>query len=293
MKHIYILSIVLLSSCSFNKLFLIPDKIPQQAKEGKAIDSKGNPIKVKIKGENYQPLFYSTEDKLLELTYKVESFVFRNEVDNKLNAWLISPKENDKNTTLFVLHGNAGNLFSQYGIYLKLVEKGYRVAILDYSGFGFSEGKATRKITLDDANSFIMFFENNPLIKNSNKILYGQSYGGHLAAVIGNQNQEKFDAVIIDAAFSSPKDISAEFSGLGFIARIFTKTIFSASDNIHEIKKPILIIHSTSDETIPYEMGQKLYEKATDPKQFITTSGCHTCAPITNTDEIVQFILEL
>jgi len=38
---------------------------------------------------------------------------------------------------------------------------------------------------------------------------------------------------------------------------------------------PLLITHSPDDELVPFDMGEKLFEAATEPKQFVIISGGH------------------
>lgn len=267
-----------------------PDKIPSQAKEGSALDVNGNTIKVKISGDNFQPTFYDKKDSLLELPMQIESVVFPNALGTNLNAWLISPLNNEVSTTIFVLHGNAGNVFTQHSIFLKLLEQGYQLAIVDYSGFGFSAGKATRKNTLLDATSFFDYFSKHPRVENTTKILYGQSYGGHLAIVVGQQKQKELAGIIVEGSFTSPKDIAAYQSGFGVFARILTRKMFSAIDEISKIDIPLIVVHSVNDEIIPYEMGEELFSNATEPKLFMKTDNCHICAPLEDTAELIDNI---
>jgi fermentation-respiration switch protein FrsA (DUF1100 family) len=62
--------------------------------------------------------------------------------------------------------------------------------------------------------------------------------------------------------------------------------LYSAKDSIVNFHKPILIIHSSDDPVVPFQMGQKLYELANQPKYFIETKGGHVCGPRFFTDEI-------
>ena len=41
------------------------------------------------------------------------------------------------------------------------------------------------------------------------------------------------------------------------------------------IKAPLLIMHSPQDDIVPFEMGQKLYAAAPEPKKFVELTGTH------------------
>jgi hypothetical protein len=42
---------------------------------------------------------------------------------------------------------------------------------------------------------------------------------------------------------------------------------------IREVHAPILIVHGTRDEVVPFEMGQQLFAAAPDPKRFYSIAG--------------------
>ena len=157
--------------------------------------------------------------------------------------------------------------------------------------FGFSTGKATRKNVLTDAHAALDYIKTRSDVNTTKLVIYGQSLGGHLSAVVANQRQNDIDALVIEGAFSSHKDIAADMAG--FIGRILVSEKYSAYASIPSVKKPVLIIHSTQDETIPFKMGQKLFEKANHPKEFYEIKECHICGPRYYADSIAQKINRL
>ncbi|HWZ36277.1 MAG TPA: alpha/beta hydrolase, partial [Mucilaginibacter sp.] len=61
---------------------------------------------------------------------------------------------------------------------------------------------------------------------------------------------------------------------------------YSAKRSIQQYHKPVLIIHSTEDEVIPFSQGQKLFAKANQPKEFYEIKKCHICGPTFYPNEI-------
>ena len=47
-------------------------------------------------------------------------------------------------------------------------------------------------------------------------------------------------------------------------------TRFDTLRKIAHVPGPLLIMHGDADETVPYWMGQQLYERAPEPKTFVT-----------------------
>lgn len=286
-SQLLLLFIAFLTSCSFNKLFLQPTKVPVDAKRI-VVNSATDSTIVSFSADIHQPIFIKNDTDTIDFDFTIESVVFESLNGNKLNGWVIKPKDKVPTITLVHFHGNAGFLVSQYQAVTPLIKYGFQIFVFDYSGFGFSEGKATRKNVLIDANSALDYVKSRPDMKDTKLIIYGQSLGGHLSAVVAEQRQADIDGLVIEGAFSSHKDIAAKSAG--FIGRMFVSEKYSAFKSIKNFTKPVLVIHSTEDQVIPFEMGQKLFENANEPKEFYEIKGCHICGPRFYADSISQKI---
>lgn len=282
---------LMLTSCEFNKMFLKPDKIPNEAKGATQIDHQGKDTLIIQFGENYQPTFIDKNGDPAELGYTIKNALFNNSIGNQLNGWIFSPKEDYNGTTVLFLHGNAGNIVTRFTRVLPLVRKGFEVFIFDYSGFGFSEGKATRDNVLLDATAALEYLLKQQNLNYDHLIIYGQSLGGHLATKIAAQNEDNIDGLVVEGAFSSHKDIAAETAGI--FGRILVSEKYSGLKSIQEFQKPVLIIHSTEDKTIPFEHGKKLFEYANEPKTFYEIDKCHVCGLLFYSDNIALKINEM
>jgi hypothetical protein len=51
------------------------------------------------------------------------------------------------------------------------------------------------------------------------------------------------------------------------------KSRFDSLAKIKSVRSPILIIHGTRDEVVPFAMGQRLYQAAPEPKAFLPVEG--------------------
>jgi len=281
---LYIFLFVFITSCGFNNVFLVPTKLDNQNAPFKAAYNKSADTIVVSDKVNFQPQFIAADNKLVDYPYQIESKVFDSKSGSRLNVWIISPDSNYNSRNIIFFHGNAGNIVSQHKLMLPFVKAGYKVYVVDYSGFGFSTGKATRKNVLLDGNSAIEYFTNSDT--TARWIIYGQSLGGHLTPVVALANENLIDGIVVEGAFTSHHDIGA--NSAGFIARILIAEKYSAKKALKQFKKPVLIIHSTEDNIIPYRMGEKLFEVANEPKQFYQVDKCHICAPIYYSENILQ-----
>lgn len=290
-----ILIIIIMSfwSCSFDKMFLRPSKLDHNTSSLPIVCYfSGNDLVIKFDNK-FNPTFFDIDNQIIEYDIDFNSVFFENEAGYKLHGWIMSPKSDYNGVTILFLHGNAGNITSHYQIAKPLVNKGFRVLLFDYSGFGLSDGKATRKNVVIDAEAALNFLINEIGVTNDKLFIYGQSLGGNLAAKIAADHQDKIRGVIIEGAFSSHKDIAAYVTKLGFIARMLTKELYSSENEIAKFNKPVLVIHSTQDEIIPYFMGKKIYNSANKPKSFLKIDNRHIRGPIYHTERITEEILKM
>ncbi len=269
---ILILILLFTSSCAFNHRFHYPIKINRNVDE----------LGVFSYGKDTLFFNYNKETKIININdkngisqhsnFSIEAFNFISSSKNKLHGWLLSPKNIKPIATIIHFHGSANDILTQYRSISPLINYGFQVITFDYSGYGFSKGKSTRKNVLKDAYSFLDFVKKHKKLKESKLILYGQSYGGYLAAVVGSNSQERIDGIVIEGAFLSHK---AEAKHEAPFWGNFVKNEKKADQEIKKNKKPVLIIHSKQDKKVPIKFGKKIFEKANHPKTFYEIDKPH------------------
>src|SRR5690554_4560840 len=279
-----------ITSCNLNRMFLHPIEMDSDAKSA-TLHIQGDTVTIQYSGDNHQPMFIRNGRDTVAFDYSIESVMFESTSGNLLNGWMLTPKDIKPKATLLFFHGNSGFITSQHWSMTLLLNHGFQAFVVDYSGYGFSEGKATRKNVLKDGNSALNYLQSRPDVKGKKTVIYGQSLGGNLAAVVAEQNQEKIDGLVVEGAFSSHKDIGVKFAG--FIGKVLVKETYNAVESIADYHKPLLVVHSTEDDVVPFDMGRKIYETARQPKSFYEIDGCHICGARVYHKEIAEKIFEM
>jgi uncharacterized protein len=293
---IAIITLFFLSSCAYNNKFLAPRKYDSNTKAVTMSKTKTDSIVASYSRNNFQPTFLKNGIDTIALTYTLESVVFKSTNGNNLNGWMLKPKGIAVTHTILHFHGNGGSILGQFSIMKTLLPKGFQVFVFDYSGYGFSDGKATRKNMLTDGVSAVNYLKTRADVKDTKLIIFGQSYGGHLAVCVSAKKQLEIDGTVIEGAFTNHKDLGSDGAKNKFIkvmSRIFIKEFYSATKAISKIHKPLLIIHSNEDKVIPFKMGKKLFEKANEPKAFLEVKGEHLYALNEHTDIIAEKIKKM
>jgi uncharacterized protein len=186
-------------------------------------------------------------------------------------GWFV-PSRNSNKVVLF-LHGNGGNVSNRLTLIDYFNRKiGVSVFIIDYRGYGKSDGKITEAGTYLDARAAWDYLTVTKKIEPENIVVYGRSLGGSIAAHLAGEVGANL--LIMDSAFTSIKDIAAETYPYLPVRRFF-KYEYPTIRFIKSVKCPVLIIHSSGDERIPFSHGLKLYDDANQPKEFLKLDGTH------------------
>lgn len=203
----------------------------------------------------------------INLTYED---VYLETKDNiKINAWFI-PYTNAKYTILFY-HGNAGNIGHRLDKINLLHQIGTNIFIIDYRGFGRSQGRPSEHGIYIDAQAAYDYLVNTRRIQPEDIILYGESLGG--AAAVDLASKIKIRALIVEGTFSRGQDMAKRM--YPFLPSILFSRKFDSLKKIKEVKAPKLFIHSKDDEIVPLNLAKKLFNVAPEPKYFVEMSGGH------------------
>jgi len=187
-----------------------------------------------------------------------------------LHGWYV-PAEGARGTLLF-FHGNAGNISHRLDSLRIFHRLGLNVLIFDYRGYGRSEGKPGEEGTQQDAlaawNHLVAVRGEAP----ERIVLFGRSLGAALAAWLAAR--ERPGALILESAFVSVPDLAAELYWW-LPARRLARLRYNTREYLAGVQCPVLVVHSSEDEIIPYHHGLALYHAAPTPKALLELRGDH------------------
>lgn len=192
----------------------------------------------------------------------------------KINGWLLLHSK-AKCTVLF-FHGNAGNISDRL-VKLKFFHGlGVNVFIIDYRGYGRSQGKPTEKGVYLDGIAAYDFLKARPDIGTLPIVIYGGSLGG--AVGIDVASRRDVAGLIIDSSFPSAASMSKVIYPV--IPTFLLSVKFDSKSKIKNVTIPKLFMHSRDDQIVPFALGRMLYDSAPGPKEFVELTGGHNDAHI-------------
>jgi fermentation-respiration switch protein FrsA (DUF1100 family) len=163
--------------------------------------------------------------------------------------------------TLLHLHGNAGNLEDRRAILMRLRDVPLNVLAIDYRGYGRSSGTPSESgLYADTLAAYTWLCNRGPA---TNLIAYGESLGGGPATELAAT--QRIGALVLQSTFTNIADMAAlTFPWLP--VRWLLRTRFDNLAKLPRVSVPKLIIHSRSDELIPFSMAERLYRSAPAPR---------------------------
>jgi fermentation-respiration switch protein FrsA (DUF1100 family) len=188
----------------------------------------------------------------------------------KLHGWFI-PASAEKGTLLF-FHGNAGNISHRLDSLKIFHDLGLAVLIIDYRGYGLSQGSISEQGTYLDAEAAWSYLTESRKIPAQEIVVFGRSLGAAVAANIASRKSP--GVLILESAFTSIADMGAKLYPF-FPVRFLSRFKYDTRKALRSVSCPVLIIHSRDDMTIPLDNGIKLYESLKGPKQFLEIRGDH------------------
>lgn len=187
-----------------------------------------------------------------------------------LHGWYI-PHTQAKRVLLF-LHGNGGNI-SHRGDSIAIFHRlGLNVFIIDYRGYGRSEGTPSEKGLYEDAATAWRYLTEQRGIAATDIVIFGRSLGGAVAAQLAAQVGP--GALILESTLSSARDFAETVFPL--LSRLVVMRYgWDTAARVAQVRSPMLVLHSPEDEIMPYRLGEMVYQSGREPKRFIALRGDH------------------
>ncbi len=170
---------------------------------------------------------------------------------------------------ILFLHGNAGNASHRLPNAAELARLGADVLLIDYRGYGMSEGSPSESGVYADARAGLAHLTQERGIPEQRIVLFGRSLGGAVAVDLARDRA--LAGVILESTFTSIADVARGM--MGSPLAYFVRGRFDSALKIGQIRVPLLFFHGDRDRIIDYALGRRLFELAPEPKQFETISG--------------------
>jgi len=189
-------------------------------------------------------------------------------VDNRTNLNGLLFRADSSKELIFYLHGNAGSIDSWGGIAPVYLKDNYDFFILDYRGYGKSQGKIKSEKQL--YKDIKIVYDSLKNLYSENKIvIIGYSIGTGLAAELASKNSPKM--LILKAPYYNMTDLAHQY--IKIIPSFLIRYKLMTNEYITKVKCPVVIFHGDQDDVIYYGSSLKLQKLFKKEDRLITLTG--------------------
>jgi pimeloyl-ACP methyl ester carboxylesterase len=169
---------------------------------------------------------------------------------------------------IFYLHGNAGALDSWGEIAQTYTALNYDIFMLDYRGYGKSQGKiSSEKQFHDDVQA--AYDQIKKEYPEEKIVVLGYSIGTGTAARLAAENKPKM--LILQSPYYSLIDLAQKLYPM--VPSSIIKYKFKTHEYVEKTEAPIVLIHGDQDEVIYYGSSLKLQQHLKPADTLITLKG--------------------
>jgi len=162
--------------------------------------------------------------------------------------------------TLWYFHGNAEDLGDIEPRLRALHAAGFAVFACEYPGYGVSDGPASESAVYASVEAGLEYLRQTCGVPAERVVAYGSSLGGGAAVELAAR--ERIAGLILQSAFTSAYRVMTRWPLLPFDK-------FENLKKMPAVRCPVLIIHGSADEVVPFHHGEALFAVAPEPKRFI------------------------
>jgi pimeloyl-ACP methyl ester carboxylesterase len=198
---------------------------------------------------------------------KAESVLIEAENQPALIGWKMYATQQPAKAHIVFFHGNAQNVSMHAPLVSWLTRYGFDASLIDYRGYGRSEGNVEIEGMHEDVLRMIEWAKADAKKHNQEVIIFGQSLGASMLpwALAQKDTSEDVCAVVLESPFYSYHSIAFEkIRQAGILAYLLSPSVFFIRDDyspkhfVPHIKNDLLFVASGQDNVISPKQTKSL-----------------------------------
>ena len=196
-----------------------------------------------------------------------------------LYGWFV-PALGKRHGTIAYFHGNTKNISGHLRYVEWLPRHGYDVFLFDYRGYGRSGGSPTPRGVHEDCVAALAHLRTRSDVDQERIVIFGQSLGGNYAlSALADMPRKGIRAILVEGAFASHREIALDKLApyalsetmRNWLVDLLIDDAFDAVTALQHIDDvPVLLIHGSDDEVVPYRHAVLLLSAAAGPHSLWT-----------------------
>ena len=192
----------------------------------------------------------------------------------RVEAWLLPSANPDPGPALIFTHGNGELIDDWVGEMTDLPPAGVTLLLVEYPGYGISEGKPSRTTIRETMQVAYDTLAGHPAVDPDLIVPWGRSLGGGAAGDLALDRPVA--ALILQSTFSSTARMAWEaFYAPGFLVRDRWNNLRA----LEEFDGPVLLMHGRTDEVVPFSHALTLAGAREELEVTEIPCGHNDCHP--------------
>ena len=188
----------------------------------------------------------------------------------RLVGWFLRPRGTGQaSPSLLWFYGNGENIAGIWPVVRDFQPPGAALLVLDYPGYGASDGRATEAGVYETADAGYAYLRARAEVDAARIFVYGRSLGTAVASYVAARHAVA--GLILESPFTNAADMSGQHY------RLFPRRVLRLGlDNIARMARVrchVLVFHGTADRLVPIEMGRRVAAAAAGPVEFMPIQG--------------------
>jgi len=186
---------------------------------------------------------------------RIENIELQMKDNTVLRGWFVKNSNSKKSNLLIYFGANAEELS---GVIYKMskLDK-WSIALINYRGYGMSEGTAAETTLYSDSEEIYNYFSSREDVNKSNIVVMGRSIGTGVATYLAETRNTS--AVILVSPFDSLVSVVQEKCPI-LPAKLILSHKYDSIGRAPSIKQPLLILVGSEDILIPTWHSNRLKE---------------------------------
>jgi hypothetical protein len=170
----------------------------------------------------------------------------------RVEAWYLQAEGDASGPTVIFAHGNGELIEDWYGEMKSLRDRGVDVLMVEFPGYGFSEGRPSRERIRETFGCAYDWLVEDMDVDAGRIVAYGRSLGGGAAGDLALDRT--VGALVLQSTFASTASLAHAVLLPGFLVR----DRFDNERAVGSFAGPVLLMHGPTDEVIPYAHAERL-----------------------------------
>ena len=239
-------------------------------------------------------MFFFPQDAWLQtptdLGYDYENIMLPMSDGLALNLWYLPGRNSSQSSrgSILFFHGNAENISTHINAVYWFADYGFDVYLLDYRGYGKSQGWPDLPLVLSDiAEVSEWFLARTPADRP--RVVFGQSMGASMAGYVMATRSDiasQMSLIILESGFADYRLVARQALNSSWLTWALQYPLswtvssrFSLVSVIDQISPtPLLIMHGLQDPIVTFEHAEMLSQAAHAPSQLMRYAGGHIAA---------------